>query len=204
MGEDMGVELVVALIAGTVALVSAGGTIWSSIRNAEHSGANAKAIEQLKIDNDRLKTIAQRQREISNFSEPLARAAYDLQSRLYNILKQNLIEIYLVGGNDRETSYVTNNTAFLVGQYLCWSELVRKEIQFIDLGESKKTRELLAPSGRHLQHMGNGQTPPAFPYLCGRTKSDWRSLHSDRRSGARMHGIRRFPQNLQHGSKPTD
>src|SRR5262249_2170513 len=129
----------VAIIAGAVALVSAAGTIWSSIRNAQHSGA----IEKLKIDNDQLKAATQRQREISNFSEPLARAAYDLQSRLYNILKQNLIEIYLMKGGNREKTYVTNNTVFLIGQYLCWTELVRREIQFIDLGESNKTRDLL-------------------------------------------------------------
>jgi hypothetical protein len=36
-----------------------------------------------------------------------------------------------------------DNTVFLVGQYLCWTELVRREIQFIGLGESGKTRELL-------------------------------------------------------------
>lgn len=95
----MKVELAVALIAGGVALASAAGTIWSSVWNAKHSdanaraieelkGANEKAIEQLKIDNERLKAAAERQKEMLNFSEPLARSAYDLQSRLYNILKQ--------------------------------------------------------------------------------------------------------------------
>ena len=97
-----------------MAFSSAGGTIWSSVRNAEHSDANAKAIEQLKIDNERLKAADQRRKETSNFSEPLARSAYDLQSRLYNIIRQNLIEIYLTHGNEREKSYVRNNTAFLV------------------------------------------------------------------------------------------
>jgi hypothetical protein len=106
----MKVELIVALIAGTVALASAGGTIWATVRNSKHS----EAIEKLKIENDRLKAAAQRQKEISNFSVPLVRSAYDLQSRLYNILKQNLPHIYLVKGNEREQNYVTNNTVFLV------------------------------------------------------------------------------------------
>jgi hypothetical protein len=98
-------ELTVALIAGAVALASAAGTVWSSIRNAERSNANAKAIEQLKI-------AAETQKEISAFSEPLARSAYDLQSRFYNILRQNLVDVYLVNGNDREKSYVVNSTVF--------------------------------------------------------------------------------------------
>ena len=139
----MEVQLTVALIAGAVALASAAGTILSSRRNAEQAAVNSQEIEQLKIDYDRFKAATQKQSEISRFSEPLARSAYDLQSRLYNILKQGLVEAYLVRGNDREKSYVTNNTVFLVGQYLCWTELDRREIQYIDLGESSKTRELL-------------------------------------------------------------
>src|SRR5262249_50374327 len=98
--------------------------------------ANAQAIEQLKIDYDKLKVAAQREKEISKFSEPLARAAYDLQSRFYNILQLELIDMFLVRGDDREKAYVVNNTAFLIGQYLCWTEMVRREIQYIDLGSN--------------------------------------------------------------------
>jgi hypothetical protein len=167
----MRVELVVALIAGVVALASAAGTIWGSIRNAEHSNANAKVIEQLRFENERLKVAAQRQREISSFSEPLARSAYDLQSRLYNILRQGLIDVYLVHGNDRERSYVINNTAFLVGQYLCWTELVRREIQFIDLGESSKTRELLRLQDAIYALWGTDQQPPLLRIFAGEQRA---------------------------------
>lgn len=122
----MKIELIVALVSGAVALATAAGTIVSNTRNT-------KAIELLK-----------REREVFNFREPLARSAYDLQSRLYNILKQELVPIYLVRGNQRERDYVVNNTAFLVAQYFCWTEMVRREIQFIDLGEDDKTRKLLS------------------------------------------------------------
>jgi hypothetical protein len=40
--EDMKTELAVAIIAGVVALGSAGGTIWSSVINARHSDAKAR------------------------------------------------------------------------------------------------------------------------------------------------------------------
>jgi hypothetical protein len=166
-------------MAGVVALLSAAGTVLSSVRNADRTAANARAVaqvgadnaravaqlgadnaraveqlravnaravEELKIEYDRLKAEAQRQREISNFSEPLARAAYDLQSRIYNILKKDLVGTYLVRGNERERDYVVESTTFLVAQYFCWTELVRREIQFIDLGESSRIRKLL-----HLQ-----------------------------------------------------
>jgi hypothetical protein len=145
----MRVELAVALIAGVFALAAAGLSVWSVQRTdanaraiAQLQAANAHDIAQLKIDYDKLKTATQHQNEISKFSEPLARSAYDLQSRLYNILKQKLIEVYMVHGDNRERSYVIENTSFLIAQYFCWAELVRREIQFIDLGENQKTLEL--------------------------------------------------------------
>jgi hypothetical protein len=85
----MKTELIVALIAGAVALASAGGTVWSSQR----TNSNELAIKRLEIDNEASKAAAQRQNEMSRFSEPLARSAYDLQSRLYNILRQDLIGV---------------------------------------------------------------------------------------------------------------
>jgi hypothetical protein len=71
LGGAMKTELIVALIAGAVALVSAAGTIWSSQR----TNFNALAIKRLEIDNEASKAAAQRQNEMSRFSEPLARSA---------------------------------------------------------------------------------------------------------------------------------
>jgi hypothetical protein len=198
----MKVELVVALIAGVVALASAAGTIWSSIRNAEHSNANAKAIEQLKFENERLKAAAQRQKEISGFSEPLARSAYDLQSRLYNILRQGLIDVYLVHGNDRERSYVTNNTAFLIGQYLCWTELVRREIQFIDLGESNKTRELLRLQDTIYSLWGTDQQPPLLRIFAGEQRAIGEALIQTGARGPECMGYGAFLRTFDKGANP--
>ena len=82
MDPKLVVASVAALIAGVFALVS-----------ATYTARNAKAIKQLEIDNERRKAEEQRSREISGFSEPLARAAYDLQSRIWNI-HQNFLVMY--------------------------------------------------------------------------------------------------------------
>lgn len=198
----MKVELVVAVIAGAVALVSAAGTILSSIWNARNSNKNAKDIEQLKIDNERFKAAAERQREISNFSEPLARAAYDLQSRLYNILKQNLIDVYLVNGNDREQSYVINNTAFLAGQYLCWTELARREIQFIDLGESDKTRELLRLQDTISSLWRTDRYPPVFRIFAGEQRAIGEALIQTGARGPECMGYGAFLKTFSKGIDP--
>lgn len=100
----MKVPVIAAIIAGLVSLVSAAGTLWSSART------NANAIKLLEIESDRQNPLLSAKSEISNFSEPLPRSAYDLQSRLYNIMRQNLIQVYFVKGDERTKSYVVNNT----------------------------------------------------------------------------------------------
>jgi len=82
----------------------------------------------------------ERQEVVGRFREPLARAAYDLQSRLYNVLQKQFLG-YL-SGKPQERAYVVENTAFLVAQYFAWTEIVRREIQYIDLETEAGTAEL--------------------------------------------------------------
>lgn len=69
-------------------------------------------------------------------------AAADLQSRLYNILARGFFEAFYVHGDERERAYAVNNTVYLFAQYFAWVEAVREEIQFIDLKDNVKTRDL--------------------------------------------------------------
>jgi hypothetical protein len=131
----MRTELVVALVSGAVALVSAGFTLWGQVRTTQL----AAELECLRLAEQRR---FEAERMAARYREPLARAAYDLQSRLYNILQQNLLAVYYDGGDERERSYVVDNTAFLVAQYFAWTEIVRRDIQYIDLGQDEQTRRL--------------------------------------------------------------
>lgn len=53
-----------------------------------------------------------------------------------------MIDVYFDKGDERERSYVVDNTAFLVAQYFAWTEIIRRDIQYIDLGEDEQTRRL--------------------------------------------------------------
>jgi hypothetical protein len=86
-------------------------------------------------------------------------------------LKQILIQVYLVKGNSREQNYVMNNTSFLIAQYLCWTELVRREIQFIDLGENAKTRDLLRLQDTIYSLWGTDRYPSAFRIFAGEQRA---------------------------------
>ncbi len=85
---------------------------------------------------------AETARTARKYGEPLGRAAYDLQSRIYNIIKSDFLNAYLKNVDRRTRLYAIRNTLFVIAQYFAWTELVRREIQFIDLGADEQTRKL--------------------------------------------------------------
>lgn len=187
--------LAVALIAGVVALAS-----------ATYTALNARAIEQLKIDNERRKTEEQRRKEISGFSEPLARAAYDLQSRIWNI-HQNFLVMYLVNGDERQRSYAIDNTVYLIAQYLCWTELVRREIQFIDLESNNETRKLLRLQDSISSQWGTGRgrtglISPLFCIFAGEQRAIGEALIQTGRRGPECMGYGEFLKSFGEGVNP--
>jgi hypothetical protein len=58
----------------------------------------------------------------------LLRAAYDLQSRLFNILERRLLNAPHISRD-----YIEQSTAWLLGQYFGWVEILRREAQFLKL-----------------------------------------------------------------------
>lgn len=77
---------------------------------------------------------------LAKYQEPLVHAAYELQSRLYNILELSFLEKYYTGGDEAQRDYAVRNTVYVVGQYFGWSEILRREIQFLSYSDSNKTR----------------------------------------------------------------
>jgi hypothetical protein len=128
-------KVIISLIAAGVAVVSAVISIAGQIRLAKFNAA----LEQEKETREK-----QRKAEeiLSRYRDPLAHAAYELQSKLFNILRQGLLQVYYVNGNESEREYTVQNTIFVISQFLCWREIIRREIQYLDLGEVESTRKL--------------------------------------------------------------
>ncbi len=72
--------------------------------------------------------------------DPLLRAAFDLQSRLYNVVARDFFSQFRQAGNDGEKAYARSSTLWLFGQYLGWREILRREVQFLDLGSRTVNR----------------------------------------------------------------
>jgi hypothetical protein len=78
---------------------------------------------------------------IRDHRDPLLRAAYELQSRIYNIIVRDFLARHASNapdGGDRARL----STAWLYGQYLGQVELLRRKLQFLDLGSRRTNQEL--------------------------------------------------------------
>jgi hypothetical protein len=79
---------------------------------------------------------------LRRYRDPLLRAAFDLQSRLYNIAAKEFLGRYWKQGNEEQREYARLSTLWLFGQYLGWVEILRREVQYLDLGSRSANQEL--------------------------------------------------------------
>jgi hypothetical protein len=127
--------LIPGLISSAVAIGAAAIAVWGQLR--------VKRVEaQFALQNAEADRRAQTEQTARRFREPLGRSAHELQSRIFIIIRGDLHKEYLGGGDDRARSYAINHTLFVIAQYFAWTELIRREIQFIDLGADEETRQL--------------------------------------------------------------
>jgi hypothetical protein len=116
--------IVVAIIALCGALASASLNVYSGIRSARYQARReAEAV-------------------LDKYREPLILAAYDLQSRLFNILGKNFLGKYYVRDVDGSRRYAVEHTLYLVGQYFAWTEILRREVQFLEFDEAEETKRV--------------------------------------------------------------
>lgn len=133
----MPTELLVAIISAVVALLAAAITIWGQTRSV-------RITSELRRKEEDEKRRREEKKEISRFHEPLLYAAYDLQSRIYNLLELDMIAKHYQDGDERSRHYVVDNTAFLIAQYFGWTEIIRQGGLFLDLGGTEQNRKLNA------------------------------------------------------------
>jgi hypothetical protein len=127
--------LITGLISSVVAIAAAAIAVWGQLR--------VKRVEaQLAMQKEEAGRKAETEQTARRFREPLGRAAYELQSRIFNIVRGAFLKVYWRNGDARTRAYAINHTVFVIAQYFAWTELIRREIQFIDLGADEETRQL--------------------------------------------------------------
>jgi hypothetical protein len=79
-----------------------------------------------------------------HYRVPMLHAAFNLQSRLYNIGRQDFLGVFLTSGSSSDAEYARFNTAYLIGQYLCWAEILRRETQLLAPLHRGRDRDIVA------------------------------------------------------------
>jgi hypothetical protein len=127
-------EIITAIIAAVVAVTSAIISIYGQSRVTKLADRLAK---QREAESRESQTAAL----ISKYRDPLLRSAIDLQSRLWNIHHNKILQ----RSNPRalsEQDYLIHNTLYVIAEYLGWVEILRREVQFLDFGDFEMTRRL--------------------------------------------------------------
>jgi hypothetical protein len=165
-----------------VALVGIGGTLV----NVTYTSLVAARGQRLKTEFDervreRERLEAQRDRErtkaetvesiVKRYRDPLLRASFDLQSRVYNIVRRRFIATYYGDERRDTTEYARENTLFVIAEFLGWVEILRREVRFLDLGVETRNQEWvnhLAAVRNVLQHDRGG---PVFQIMNGQQRA---------------------------------
>jgi hypothetical protein len=90
---------------------------------------------------------------LSHYRDSLLWSAFDLQSRLWNILYgwevnrsgsgRGFIRAFLLEGSEPEAVYARRSTAYLFAEYLGWAEIFRRDIKFLDLGRGDRNWQVM-------------------------------------------------------------
>ncbi|MEH2086206.1 hypothetical protein [Nostoc sp.] len=127
-------EIITAIIAAVVAVISASISIYGQARIAQLADRLAKRRETESRE-------AQTAALMSKYRDPLLRSTIDLQSRLFNIHQQRYLE-KAFQRSPFDKDYAIQNTLYVIAEYLGWVEILRREVQFLDLGDLETNRHL--------------------------------------------------------------
>jgi hypothetical protein len=131
----MSVAILVALVSGLIALMSVGISAYATFRTMQLQNNLATRREQ-----------ASRKSALHDATEryrsPLLRAAIDLDGRLYSIVQLDFMKRHLTSKEPSEREYATTSTIFRLAEYFGWVEVLRRGVQFLDLGDEVRSQEL--------------------------------------------------------------
>jgi len=135
----MSTQVVVAVVSAVVAVVGAVAAGLMTTWSARHTRRYESLLE---AQQKALSKAEQAEAVLGRYREPLLAAAHNLQSRLYNIVDQSYLDYLRCGDPDQER-YARDYTVYVLAEYLCWAEIIRRDLRFLDLGNEERNRDLV-------------------------------------------------------------
>src|SRR5689334_5277277 len=122
-----------------VAAISLFGVIFSLSWNAVQQRRLTELQSRLAREQAAESKAAQAATLVARFRDPLLESAFDLQSRLYNVLRTGGTFSSHRGRDD----YYIPSTLFLVGQFFGWVEILRRDMLYSDIANIGEAQQLL-------------------------------------------------------------
>jgi hypothetical protein len=111
-----------------IALIALAGSIFSTLLTV--FGAPA------------LQARRDEKKALDSYREPLLAASYELQARLYNILRLRFVEKYIDDKAPGKRDAAIESTLYVFAQFLGWREVIRREVQYLRFSKDAQTREI--------------------------------------------------------------
>ena len=143
------------------------GAIASGLFSARANKQAHELNRQARIETE----AAEAERILEQYRDPLLDAAQTLQSRLYNIVEQDYFGRYLRCGDEDEERYAREYTLYAFAEYLCWAEIVRRELRFLGLGDESRARTLLGHLAQLQLTIQTDRVPGPFKIFRGRQRA---------------------------------
>jgi hypothetical protein len=129
---------IVGVIAAALSVV---GAIVAGIMTTWSAQRSRKLEHALELQRRTESKAEQTEEILSRYREPLLLAAHSLQGRLYNAIATDYLTQYLHCGDEEQERYARDFTVYVLGEYLCWVEIIRRELRMLDLGDEQRNRD---------------------------------------------------------------
>ncbi|HTW04919.1 MAG TPA: hypothetical protein VMF87_31800 [Streptosporangiaceae bacterium] len=131
----MSTAILVALISGLVAVASVVLSSYATVRTT-------RTQHELELRRHKLDRSDAVEEVMSRYRDPLLRSAIDLQGRVYSIVQLDFMQRHLGSGDPEQIMYAKTSTLFRLAEYFGWVEILRRGVQFLDLGDQARSRSL--------------------------------------------------------------
>ena len=91
---------------------------------------------------DMLRNRRETRLTLDTYREPLVAACYELQARLYNLLRLSFAERYIVGDEAGKRCAAIESTLYVFAQFFGWREIIRREVQYLRFARDSQTRKI--------------------------------------------------------------
>ena len=133
-----------ALVAGVAGVVTGGIGLYSSQSQARREDARQERIARLEAKLAEARTEHERKVQaetiIARYRDPLITATFELQDRIQNLLRMPGHSLLVYLSVTSRSKLALESTLFRFAQYFGWTEIVRREIQFLESDASSATR----------------------------------------------------------------